>query len=101
MNRRYELQKILCRVLGSNNVYFQPPASVRMTYPAIVYSLSDIKADFADNVPYKKSKAYEVTLIDKDPDSKFVDAILELPYCKFNRSYKSENLNHFVFLLYY
>jgi hypothetical protein len=30
-----------------------------------------------------------------------VDDILALPYCQFDRSYVSDNLNHFVFTLYF
>jgi len=34
-NRRIQLHEILCDVLGTRNVYFQPPESVDMNYPAI------------------------------------------------------------------
>ena len=37
VDRRNDLQKLLVEVLGSKNVYFQPPESVKMKYPAIVY----------------------------------------------------------------
>ena len=100
MNNRLELQTRLEDILGSRNCYFQPPASVQMKYPAIVYSLSTIVKLHANDDMYKPLKAYMVTLIDKNPDSPFVDEILKLPYCRFDRFYASDNLNHWVFTLY-
>ena len=101
MRDRLKLQTILEGILGSSNVYFQPPATVRMNYPAIVYSRSDIENRFADNSSYNQEKAYTVTVIDKDPDSEIVDRIAKLPKCMYDRNYKSENLNHDVFTLFY
>ncbi len=101
MASRLELHDELVKLLGSQNVYFQPPASVQMKYPAIRYSLSNIEKWHADNTPYKQAKAYELILIDPDPDSTFVDAISTLPYCRFDRYYPSDNLNHYVFTLYF
>lgn len=101
MHSRIDLQKVLEGILGSRNVYFQPPASVRMSYPAIVYSRSDIENRFANNNVYKQFIAYEVTVIDKNPDSEIVAKISQLPYCSFNRHYEADNLNHDVFTLYY
>ena len=96
-----KLQAILEEKLGSSNVYFQPPASVRMKYPAIVYSRSDIDKRFADNFPYSQEKAYTITVIDKDPDSEIVGRIASLPKCMYDRNYRVENLNHDVFTLFY
>lgn len=101
MASRLDLQTKLESILGSRNVYFQPPSSVRIKYPAIVYSRKDIEIRSADNIAYRKLPSYEVILIDKNPDSEFVDKILDLPYCAFDRHYESDNLNHDVFTLYY
>lgn len=98
---RIDLQNKLEEILGSRNVYFQPPESVEMKYPAIVYSRSDIKNDFADDTVYMQSYVYTITVVDKDPDSEIVGKIAALPHCKFNRSFKSGNLNHDVFTLYF
>lgn len=88
-------------LLGSRNVYFQPPASVRMKYPAIVYSLYNIWNTFADNNSYMQKTAYAVTVIDKNPDSEIVKAVSTLPLCSFDRFYVSDNLNHTTFTLFY
>lgn len=101
MSKRLELHELLCDILGSRNVYFQPPSSLQMVYPAIRYSRSRIEKVHADDSAYKRKIAYELILIDKNPDSVYCDKILELPYCAFDRAYTSDNLNHFTFTIYY
>ena len=101
MGSRLELQSILEITLKSRNVYFQPPATVELKYPAIVYALNDIDTKNADNTLYLKHKNYTVTLIDKNPDTTIVDDLLLMPFCSFNKHFKSENLNHYVFSLYF
>lgn len=101
MNRRLELHEILCEILGSRNVYYQPPASLMMQYPAILYSRYDIENTPADNIAYKQSHFYQVTVIDKDPDSEVVYKVSRLPMCVFDRHYATDNLNHDVFTICY
>jgi len=100
MKSRLDLHKKLCELLGSKNVYFQPPESVKMSYPAIVYKRSDIQNIHADNNPYLQFHGYEITVIDKNPDSDIPKAISQLPLCRFNRHFNADNLNHDVFVLY-
>lgn len=99
--RRLQLDAILRVALGSSNVYFQPPTSVKMSYPAIVYSLANINNDFANDGVYLSLTRYSVTLIVKDPDSELIGTIAALPNCQFDRCYTSDNLNHYVFTIYY
>lgn len=101
MGTRLELHEILVDILGSRNVYFQPPESIRMQYPAIVYSRSRIENRHADDGVYKQSLAYEVTVIDANPDSEFPMVISKLPTCRHDRHFVSDNLNHDVFTLYF
>lgn len=101
MKTRLDLQSELEALLGSTNVYYQPPASVRMSYPAIVYSKSRIETDKANNSTYAKRIRYDITVIDKRPDNPVIDKLLELPYCSFDRHYTSDNLNHDTLTLYY
>lgn len=101
MSSRLDLHAILEKILGSRNVYFQPPSSVRMQYPAIKYSTKDIEKRHADDCAYRKLPSYELILIDKNPDSKFIEKILDLPYCNYDRHYEFDNLNHDVFTLYF
>ena len=101
MDKRLELQTLLEGLLGSRNVYFQPPSSIRMKYPAIVYSRDDFWTNHADNLPYMQTVAYQVTVIDEDPDSEIVKKVAKLPLCTYDRNYVADNLNHDVFILYY
>lgn len=101
MGTRLALQTKLEEVLGSDHVYFQPPSSVRMKYPAIVYSRTSGDTTFADNIPYRFMHRYQITLIDPDPDSEILDRIAQLPYCVMDRHYVADNLNHDSFQLYY
>lgn len=101
MESRPILQAKLEEILGSKNVYFQPPESIRMHYPAIVYSRSNIPNKYADNAVYKQDISYEVTVIDKNPDSEIVAKVSKLPKCRHSRHFKSDNLNHDTFVLYF
>ena len=101
MHNRLNLHEVFCDILGSRNVYFQPPPSVKMNYPAIVYSRDEINNTFANNSVYNQSLLYQVTVIDKDPDSEIVMKVSRLPACKHNSSFQSDNLNHDVFTLKY
>lgn len=99
MNNRLKLHALL-KTMGTENVYFQPPESIKMTYPAIVYKLSNVSNKFANNSVYKQNPGYMVTVIDKDPDSEIVQNLSMLPQCKFDQHYTSDNLNHDVFTIF-
>lgn len=99
--RRLELHELFATMLGSRNVYFQPPSTIKMKYPAIRYAREDIDNSFANNNVYMQSCVYRVTVIDEDPDSKIVEKVSKLPTCRFNRHFAADNLNHDVFILHY
>lgn len=106
MDRRLLLQTTLEQLRGPEpedkiNTYFQPPQNVSMVYPAIRYFQDDEAALFADDSPYHRRKRYQVTVIDRAPDSDIPDKVAELPLCKFNRAYVADNLNHTVYTLYF
>lgn len=101
MASRLKLQTMLEELLESRNVYFQPPASIKMNYPAIVYNRNNIDRKHADNLPYTQFTSYEIIVIDRNPDSEIVQKISALPKCRFDRHYASDNLNHDVFTLYF
>lgn len=102
MDRRVELQNILEDLLGSGNVYYQPPESVRISYPAIIYFLSSINRPKANDKDYLRNPSYDVTIIDKNPESEYVEKMLDtFEYIRYDRHYDSDNLHHFVFKLYY
>jgi hypothetical protein len=101
MDQRLKLHDLLCAALGSENVYFQPPSAGGMKYPCIVYSRTQINMKFAGNLLYNHKNGYTVTVIDPNPDSLIPDKVLNLPYCRFDRHYTADNLNHDVFNIYY
>lgn len=101
MASRLNLQTMLETLLGSRNVYYQPPESVKMLYPAIVYSRSNINNTFADNLVYMQTYAYQLIVIDEDPDSEIVKKVSALPTCRFERHFEKDNLNHDIFLINY
>lgn len=101
MATRMDLQKVLRDILGSSNVYYQPPESMKIEYPAIVYFLDNVDFIFADDVKYKRTDRYAIQLITRDPEPSFINDILELDYCNFERSYVTDNLNHFIFEIFW
>ena len=101
MVSREDLQTMLENLIGSRNVYFDPPQSVRMKYPAIVYSRNGIDNLHANNLVYGQFNSYSLTVIDEHPDGELYRKVSKLPRCKWNRHFKSDNLNHDEFTLYY
>ena len=101
MGNRLELQNLLESILGSRNVYYQPPESIKIKYPAIIYSRDYIDNNFADDIVYMQNHTYQIIVIDANPDSEIVNKISKLPMCRYNRHYTSDNLNHDVFILNY
>lgn len=97
---RDDLKKALRTILGSKEVYFQPPESQRLTYPCIIYELGDYNLIHADNGKHHISEQYNITLITKLPDETIGKAILELPMCSFNRPFINDGLYHYVFTIY-
>lgn len=97
---RLDLHTLLL-TLGTENVYFQPPADHRMVYPCIRYKRDDVDVVFADNKPYRNTTRYLVTVIDPNPDSDIPASIAALPLCAMQRAYQANNLNHDVFVLYF
>lgn len=98
---RLILHEILADILGSRNVYFEPPENTKLKYPCIVYERNNYHVDYADNMKYHTMKRYQITLIGIDPDSKVPDKLMELPYCSYDRPFVSDHLHHDVFILYF
>jgi hypothetical protein len=101
MGQRLQLQALLASTAEIDNVYFQPPPTVQMEYPCIVYHRDYEMVNHANNAPYKRRKRYLITVIDRDPDSEIGDKIATLPLCVFDRFYTADNLNHDVYKLFF
>ena len=101
MDSRVEFQVKLEQLLGTRNVYFQPPENVKIKYPAIIYSRTRIDARFANNNGYKLDHAYQVIYVHSNPDDSFIDTLALFPTARFQREYTANNLYHDVFIIYY
>ena len=102
MVKRIELQAILEEILGSRNVYFQPPETVKMKYDAIRYELGGKDIKRANNHLYLSTNQYDGVVITTDPDTNIPDRLLSyFEMCSFGRPYTADNLNHYPFTLYY
>lgn len=100
--RRLELDEILRSVLGSKNVYFQPPENLKMKFPCIVYNLANARLDYADNRVYMRNRRYEVTFISDDPVSSVPDTLIDtFQHIGYDRRFVSDNMYHDVFTVYY
>lgn len=83
------------------HVYFQPPSNIKMSFPCILYTRDDSYSEHADNRPYIHAKRYQVTVVDRNPDSPLPDLVESLPLCSFSRAFAADDLNHWVFNLYF
>lgn len=102
MAPRSDLQEILEVILGNpEEVHFQPPENIKMVYPSIVYTRDNIQTEYADNLPYKQTKRYQVTVIDRNPDSPFVDKVAALPMTRYSRKFTADGLHHDVFTIHF
>lgn len=102
MGTRIQLHEKLLALFGSNHVYFQPPPTIKMSYPAIVYKFDGIYERPANNRMYIAENGYTVTFIHKDPDVTYSeDMYAAFAMCSFDRRFVSDNLYHDVYTLYY
>ena len=101
MRSRLELQTKLEEISGTKHVYFMPPASLKMEYPAIRHTREKPHTRNADNKKYISTTRYNVTVISRRPMDPLVDKIMELPYCTHDRDYESDNLYHVSMTLYF
>lgn len=93
--RRLEIDQIFRSI--APNVYYQPPVSMKMKYPAIRYERTNISSNHADNQKYKSVLTFQAIAISREIDDPMVEKLLALPYCSFDRHYIADNLHHDVF----
>lgn len=100
MVSRLELHEELCELLGSRNVYYDPPESVKMQYDAIRYTRKKIDNTFANNNVYKQDDCWEIIAIYRDADSDLPRKLSMRSMCIHDRHYVADNLHHDVFTSY-
>lgn len=102
MGSRLKLHEELCAILGTRNVYFDPPESVKMKYPCIRYSKGKPDQKKANNKVYVNTNRYEGVVIDEDPDSEIPsNLVAHFMMCSTDKGYTANNLHHTPFTLYY
>lgn len=92
-----ELNELFVSLLGSHNVYFEPPTNVVMKYPCILYESQAMTTMHAGNVPFAIQDHYRVIVIDQNPDSPYPRKIAGMQGARAARPYVSDNLHHFPF----
>lgn len=96
---RIELHHMLEALPGVRGVYYQPPESVKLKYPAVIYSRSHIGNVHADNRVYRQDNSYELIVVGAEPDSALAEAAASLPMCRHDRHYVADGLDHDVFTI--
>jgi hypothetical protein len=100
--RRLKLHEELVSILGSRNVYFQPPESVKLKYPCIIYTRQRPDTIRADDRIYRDVTRYQITFITKDPEDKRAREILyHFQMISASNEGVTDNLYHHYFDLYY
>lgn len=101
MASRLNLHELFKSISGVNGVYFQPPETIKLVYPCIIYERLRGRSFQANDDLYNYVKSYTLTVIDKNPDSLIPDELEKLRYCTMDRYYEADNLNHWIFTIYY
>ena len=101
MVTRLDFQTLLEGIQDGVSVYFQPPENVAIQYPCIIYNRDLHAVNYADNEPYTRKIRWQVTVIDRDPDSAIPDLIAALPLSRFVRHFTTSGLNHDIFDVYF
>lgn len=95
-----EIQTKLEELLGSENVYFQPPENIKIKYPAIIYKIARQNKKLANDAVYGIVPVYEMKVVDYVPDSWITAKLLEDPKCSFVAGYCNSNLHYDVLNIY-
>lgn len=99
---RLRLDSKLRDILGNNHTYFQPPESVKLEYPAIIYEFDNRDPSYADNLEYLFGYRFNVIHVHHDPDVEVMNEMrTAFTYSRFDRRYVADNLYHDVYTIYY
>lgn len=100
MTTRLELHNQLLKF--SDNVYYQPPSTIRMRFPCIVYNKSDVKRLYSNDGMYSRKQQYQITVISPDPDSLTAEELeTHFEYCKITNYLNVDNLHNTHLTIYY
>lgn len=101
-DKRLGFHQLLVDTLGEGyKVYFQPPETLKIDKPCVIYRRRYLESSNADNIDYKRDRQYTVTLVSRDPDDEAVDKLDSLPYSRYVSHSVVDNLNQDTFEIYY
>lgn len=95
------LETAMSMVEYTPHVYYQPPESIKLAYPCIVYGRDNFDMKYANDHIYKDMTKYTVTVMDVNPVSPLVDVLRTIPYCRMDREFTTTGIHHFIFTLFY
>lgn len=102
-DNRMKIHEKLVAVLGEENrkrVFFQPPESVKLEYPCIIYERTSGTTQHGDDRPYRYTQTYLATIIDKDPESGLPEKLATtIKGARFDRHFTVDNLHHDTFYI--
>lgn len=98
--KRLKLQNDFEAIVGRGHVYFQPPSSIHISYPALVCNLSSFDGRKANNDVYLNFDEYECTFITVNHMPDVLEALDSMPYAHFVRHFVEDNLHHYVYNIY-
>ncbi len=98
----FDLQAMLVGILPKEcTCYIQPPGGEHLSYPCVLIDRNRNSIKHANDSNYLKFKNYTITYIYYDVDDPVVDILTDLPFCELDRHFKSDNLYHSVFTIFY
>lgn len=99
---RSELNAKFKSILGNNNVYFQPPESVKLKYDCIIYKDVTPFLRRANNFVYILQHKYQITYVTSNKSSPIVDQMLhEFQLIDRVNDFVSDGLYHYIYELYF
>lgn len=105
MNRNYIeedrmiLGSFLENILGTKNIYFQPPDNIQINYPCIIFERTDVDSKKANNSVFIQQYRYKILVISKNPDELVLNKLSNIPNCSYEQHYIMNNLHHDVYSL--
>lgn len=96
---RLTLHQELIDLLGSPDVYYNPPETIKMNFPCIVYSLDYYDQIHANNKKYIDWTTYKVIVVSKKPDHPAIRKLLDKEMTRFSTQYTRDGYYHDVIIL--
>ena len=101
MKTRAEVQKLLEEVLGSKNVYFQPPPNTSIKYPCFVFKFNKFHRRNADNTPYILTGCWEVHHMYKSVNNDLKEKMLFIaPWVEYDRRIVADGVYNDYYTIY-